>query len=105
MDNNGKITDGELGAVMRSLGQKPSELQLRDMIKEVDADGNGTIEFNEFLKLMERQVQASDAEEELRDASRSFDKDGNGLISADEVRTVMASLGACCLLGLDMFHI
>ena len=30
---------------MRSLGQNPSEAELRDMINEVDADNNGTIDF------------------------------------------------------------
>lgn len=33
---------------MRSLGQKPTESELRDMINEVDEDQNGTIEFNGF---------------------------------------------------------
>ena len=44
----------ELGTVMRSLGQNPTEAELQDMINEVDADGNGTIDFPEFLSLMAR---------------------------------------------------
>lgn len=35
---------------MRSLGQNPSESELQDMINEVDADNNGTIDFpGEFV--------------------------------------------------------
>lgn len=35
---------------------------------EVDADGNGTIEFNEFLSLMSRKMKDAESEEELTEA-------------------------------------
>ena len=41
---------------MRSLGQNPTEAELQEMINEVDADGNGTIDFPEFLNLMARKM-------------------------------------------------
>lgn len=46
----------ELATVIRSLDQNPTEEELQDMISEVDADGNGTIEFDEFLNLMARKM-------------------------------------------------
>ena len=46
----------ELATVMRSLGQNPTEAELQDMINEVDEDGNGTIEFDEFLVMMSKKV-------------------------------------------------
>ena len=55
-DGDGTITTKELGTVMRSLGQNPTEAELQDMINEVDADGNGTIDFLEFLSLMARKM-------------------------------------------------
>ncbi|XP_031099543.1 calmodulin-like protein 2 [Ipomoea triloba] len=51
-DGDGCITRKELGTMMRSLGENPSEADLQDMINEVDADGNGTIDFSEFLNFM-----------------------------------------------------
>ena len=44
---------------MRSLGQNPTEAELQDMINEVDADGNGTIDFPEFLNLMARKMKVN----------------------------------------------
>nr|AFQ60635.1 Nano-lantern_Ca2+_CaM-4GS [synthetic construct] len=92
-DGDGTITTKELGTVMRSLGQNPTEAELQDMINEVDADGNGTIYFPEFLTMMARKMKDTDSEEEIREAFRVFDKDGNGYISAAELRHVMTNLG------------
>ncbi|CAH8385180.1 unnamed protein product [Eruca vesicaria subsp. sativa] len=87
------ITTKELGTVMRSLGQNPTEAELQDMINEVDADGNGTIDFPEFLNLMAKKMKDTDSDEELKEAFRVFDKDQNGFISAAELRHVMTNLG------------
>ena len=47
-----------------------TETELRDMVNEVDQDGNGTIEFNEFLQMMSKKMKDADGEEELREAFR-----------------------------------
>ncbi|KAJ2880140.1 hypothetical protein H4R27_004901 [Coemansia aciculifera] len=92
-DGDGNITSVELGSVMRSVGQNPTEAELQDMINEVDKDGNGTIDFGEFLSLMARQSSDNNEEEELKEAFRVFDKDGNGFISAAELRHALTNLG------------
>jgi len=92
-DADGQITTKELGTVMRSLGQNPSESELQDMINEVGADSNGTIDFPEFLTMMARKMKDTDSEEEIREAFKVFDRDNNGYISAAELRHVMTSIG------------
>ncbi|KAF9186809.1 hypothetical protein BGZ51_001606 [Haplosporangium sp. Z 767] len=92
-DGDGTITTKELGTVMRSLGQNPTEADLQDMVNEVDADGNGTIDFPEFLTMMARKMVDTESEEEIKEAFKVFDKDGNGYISAAELRHVLTNLG------------
>lgn len=42
-DGDGTITIKELGTVLRSLGQNPTEAEVRGMIEEVDTDGDGKL--------------------------------------------------------------
>ena len=51
---------------MRSLGQNPNDEELDDMIKEIDEDGNGTVDFEEFLIMMSKKMKEADSDEELR---------------------------------------
>ena len=50
-DGDGTITTKELGTVMRSLGQNPTEAELQDMINEVDADGKGELSWSRNVKI------------------------------------------------------
>ena len=83
----------DLGTVMRSLGQNPTEAELQDMIDEFVSDNSCTIDFPEFLNMMVRKMKDTDSEEEIKEAFKVFDKDGNGYISAAELRHVMTNLG------------
>jgi calmodulin len=92
-NKNGTITAKELAAVMRSLNQDPTDQELNDMIQEVDFDGNGKIDFEEFVALMNRRNKETDIEEEVINAFRIFDKDNLGMISSTELRHIMTTLG------------
>ncbi|CAL1135812.1 unnamed protein product [Cladocopium goreaui] len=67
----------------------------QDMINEVDCDGNGVIDFPEFLSMQARKMRDTDGEEELMEAFRVFDVNGSGFISAADFRHVMTNLGEC----------
>ena len=92
-DDSGTITIKELGSVMTSLGQNSTEAGLQDLINEVDIDGDGIIDFNEFLMLMVGKSKDVNTEEEFIEAFRVFDRDENGFISADELKNTMTNLG------------
>lgn len=46
----------ELRTVMRNVGQNPTDAELQEMINEIDINGNGTIDFIEFLYMMVRML-------------------------------------------------
>ena len=56
-DKDGAITARELGNMMRSIGQNPTDEEVNAMIKEVDLKSDGKIELDEFIILMSRNSQ------------------------------------------------
>ncbi|SPP75544.1 blast:Calmodulin [Drosophila guanche] len=92
-DNKGCITCKELGTVMRSLGQNQTEAELYDMIDEIDLDGDGTIDFSEFLHAISQRMASLGSDESLLQAFKTFDRDGSGYISTLELKTTMTMLG------------
>ncbi|KAE8667283.1 putative calcium-binding protein CML25 [Hibiscus syriacus] len=95
-NGDGKISALELGSILRSLGQRPSDEELDEMIKEFDADGDGFIDFNEFIELNTRGIDHEEVLENLKDAFSVYDIDGDGSISAEELHEVLQSLGDEC---------
>jgi calcium-binding protein CML len=95
MDSDGSLTHLELAALLRSLGLKPSGDQLHVLLANMDANGNGTVEFDELVSAimpdMSEQVLIN--QEQLLEVFRSFDRDGNGYITAAELAGSMAKMG------------
>ena len=65
-DGSGTISSEELLGVMRAMGQNPTEDELLNLVLEVDVDGNGTIDFPEFLNMMKKKASEVDEEADLR---------------------------------------
>lgn len=68
-NDSGYITASELGEVMGHLGFHPTDTELQDIINEVDVDGNSTIDFNEFVKMMTRTLRDTEIEEQIKEVS------------------------------------
>lgn len=79
-DSDGVITTQELGEVVRSLGQVTRAEDVADMIRQLDADNNGTVSFHEFLMMMGRKMMTGEEDNELRQAFNVFDDNSDGFI-------------------------
>jgi len=74
---------------MRSLGLNLTQAELQEEINDSDLDGDGTINFTEFLCAMAKDTYS---EKDLKKDFRLFDIDKNGFISAAEMRYVRTIL-------------
>lgn len=93
-DGSGTISTKELLGVMRSMGQNPTEDELLALVMEVDLNGDGTIDFPEFLEMMKQKSSEADQEADLKEAFKIFDRDKDGFIDMKELKKVANMLGA-----------
>lgn len=91
---------------MRALGFEPKKEEIKKMISEIDKEGTGKIDFNDFLELMtakmvcqtnaqcNKQMQSEkDSRAEIMKAFRLFDDDETGKISFSNLKRVAKELG------------
>ena len=78
----------ELKAAMTSLGFESKNQTIYQMISDLDADGSGQIDFEEFLELMTARVSDKDNRENIRKIFNLFDDEKTGFISIKNLRRV-----------------
>ena len=92
-DNSKSIDVEELQYAMKALGIHLKKDKVKEIMAELDEDGNGTIEFDEFLQLMSEQIGARNGLEELKKVFRTFDLDDTGKITVGNLVKVAKDLG------------
>jgi calmodulin len=87
----------EFRGVLQSLGQDPTDDELHIMMKSVDTDQNGVVDFDEFVHMMRSHLHEAGAEptpeDELKEVFNVFDRDKDGFISFEELKLAMINLG------------
>ena len=73
-DGDGTVSTKELGAVMRSLGNNPTQEELEELIDDADRDGSGSVDFREFVELMIKREAEKETIDDLKQVFRVFDK-------------------------------
>jgi len=89
-DGSGDIDCDELESVLTTLGQKPTKKEVEDMIAVVDADDSGTIDWKEFLYLMNKKYGDESVDNQYQTAFKMFDKEGKGeVLTSDFVEKML----------------
>merc|ERR1712183_1024447 len=90
------LSADDLGEIMRAMGFRPTEEELKDLLAEIDEDGFGEIEFGEFCQLcatfLVEDPPLEEMKKELKDAFRLYDKEGLGYITNDTLREIITEL-------------
>merc|ERR1711896_17360 len=92
-DASGMIDIRELKAAMRALGFEVKNEELKKMVTDIDNDGNGTIEFSEFLMMMTAKMGEKDTREDIEKVFKLFDDDNTNKISFRNLARVAEELG------------
>jgi len=91
--NNGKITAADLGLIIKGFGQKATEVEIEELIKEIDINHDNCVDFQEFIVMMRAKMHMDRYDDDLWNAWRVFDKSERGKVGVHELREVMLSLG------------
>jgi calmodulin len=97
-DHTGTIAEDELSSIMSSLGQNCTNAEVMDLINVIDLDGNGKIDFPDFLTMiLTFSLSFGDADdedifEEIKYAFNTFDSDGSGDISIRDLRLIAETM-------------
>ncbi|XP_065062295.1 neo-calmodulin-like [Rhopilema esculentum] len=92
-NGDGKISHEEIGNVLRKMGYTVSQKEVQEMLKSVDTDGNGYLEYQEFIDMMVGKPITVENEDELREVFKSLDVKGKGYIGAKELKGMWKEIG------------
>lgn len=94
-NGDGRISKKELNDSLENLGIFIPDPELTQMIQNIDVNGDGCVDIDEFGALYRSIMDERDEEEEedMKEAFKVFDQNGDGFITVDELRSVLAALG------------
>ncbi|CAI5508220.1 unnamed protein product [Closterium sp. Naga37s-1] len=84
-DRSGTITFEELKAGLQRIGANMQDSEVQELMDAADFDGNGMIDYGEFLAAT-MHLNKIEREETLFAAFSHFDKDSSGFITVDELQ-------------------
>ena len=93
VNKDGNIQVSELLKAMTTLGFDSKNPSIYNMIADMDEDGNGVIDFTEFLDMMTARISDQNTKEDLERVFKLFDDDRTQEITVDNLKRVAKELG------------
>ena len=94
LDSNkdGKISTKEASELIKTSGLTNIESEAQEYAKELEEDGNASIDLVDFMNFYNSKLKETESEDELEEVFGLFDKDGDGYITKDEFQLVLKNL-------------
>ncbi|XP_033727376.1 neo-calmodulin-like [Pecten maximus] len=96
-DQDGKLSTAEIENVLDNLGMSTNKGVIDDVIKRLDADENGTVEYDEFEAFITNsgflKSLPDETDQDMLAAFQVLDADGDGYITKDELTDFMSRFG------------
>uniref|UniRef100_A0A7S1LMV2 EF-hand domain-containing protein n=1 Tax=Neobodo designis TaxID=312471 RepID=A0A7S1LMV2_NEODS len=92
-EGTGRIQATEVKVALRALGFEVKKDELKQLLTEVGTNPNGTMDFNEFLRVILHKVGEKESKEEVIRAFKMFDDADRGCFTLDDLKRISEELG------------
>ena len=94
----GAIDANELAVVMKALGFNTKKEEIKRMMADVDKNGDGLIDEDEFRSMMTAKMSEKDSQKDIKKAFSLFDSESKGFITISDLKRVSSSSDIAVLL-------
>merc|ERR1711985_22849 len=88
-DGSGAVDASELHTAMKALGFEPKKEEIAKMVREMDKDGDATVDFEEFCIMMAEKMNQKDGKEELLKGFKLVAKELGENLSDKELEEIL----------------
>ena len=93
-DGGGSISKEELSELMDTLGIEATSEEIDHMVGEIDVDGDGDIDFEEFVAVMSRKVNATYTADQVKASFKVFEGTApSGYVKAETLIQALSTYG------------
>lgn len=93
-DGGGSISKEELSELMDTLGIEATSEEIDHMVGEIDVDGDGDIDFEEFVAVMSRKVNATYTADQVKSSFKVFEGTApSGYVKAEMLIKALCTYG------------